>query len=569
MPTYKKLLPYLLLNKRYFAGMIVFGIIMSVAQAYVARITGQLFDGLNNKDIQAAIVASLYIPALYFVHGIARYLHWFYLKMTAELLSTKLQRELQEKYMQMNLGYYSSSDTGGMISKTINDVSAIQFGVTIFADLAREPITALLLMGYILYLDWKLTVILLLVCPPVIFIISSLSRGVRKYSHQQQESMEDFTSTLKETVDGVRIIQSFNLMNEMRRRLSLVIDHYIAVRKKIIIRQESAGPLTEFLVSTVVALLFYYKGHDIINGTSTLGEFMAYFTALAIMTPSIKKIQDGIIRIQPTLASTERIFTVLAAKTIVPETVNPVTFPLDWKEIEFKNVSFSYGNSAVLKSISLKIKRGERLALVGESGSGKSTFVNLLERFYDPLEGEILIGGVSTRNISLHELREHIALVTQDVFLFNDSIERNIQSGNFGKQHYTVQESAQMANAHDFIARMQNGYETRAGDRGGRLSGGEKQRISIARAIYKNAPILILDEATSALDSASEVEVQKGLDKLMEGRTAFVIAHRFSTIVNADRILVFKHGEIIEQGTHQQLMEHKGTYYEFQQLQKI
>lgn len=569
MVLFKRLLPYLLEHKRYVFAMVFFGLIMSAADVSVTYITQQIFDGFQNKDLSVAMTVALYIPVVYLIHGGARFVHWFYLKMIAEFMTTRMQRELQEKYMRMNLSYYGNTETGGMISKTINDVLAVQYGVNIFADLVREPVTVLLLLGRILYLDWKLTVLLLIIAPPLVFIIGGLSRGVRKYSRRQQETMEDFTSTLKETVDGVRIIQSFNLMDEMRRRLGLVIDKYIKVRKSVIKRQEFSGPITELLAASMVALVFYYKGMDIAAGHSSIGDFMGYFTALAMITTPIKKIQDGIIRIQPTLASADRIFEVLDAKTVVPETANPIAFPSNWKEIEFNNVSFSYGTSPVLKNINLTVKRGETIALVGESGSGKSTLVNLLERFYDPTHGEIKIGGLSTQDMSLQSLRENIALVTQDVFLFNDTIERNIQSGNFSKEHYSAQDSAKMANAHDFISRMPEGYKTRAGDRGGRLSGGEKQRISIARAIYKNAPILILDEATSALDSASEVEVQKGLDKLMEGRTTFVIAHRLSTVMTADRILVFKNGEVIEQGSHQDLLNRKGAYFDFLQLQRI
>lgn len=570
MITLRKILPYLLQHKGSFAIVILFGILMSACDSAMVYLVKTLFEEVfQNKNISYALIIPAAIPIVYFFHGIGRFGHLYFMKFTGEKIATRIQSELQDKYMHLSLSYYGGTNSGGMISKVINDVAVFQWGINIFSDIVREPITILILLGWVFYLDWKLTLLLLTVGPLIVFIINRLSRSVRKYSHKQQETMEQFTSTLKETVDGVRIIQSFNLMEEMRRRMRVVIDYYLSVRKKIISRQEVASPISEFLAAVLIGAIFYYKGQDIIAGRSTIGDFMGYITALGFIQQPIKKLQDGVMRLQPTLAAAERIFNVIEAKEIVPEVPQAKPFPKNWKEIEFRDVSFAYHNDLVLKNISLKIKRGELIALVGESGSGKSTFVNLLERFYDPSQGEILIDGLSTKDMNLFDLRQNIALVTQDVFLFNDTIARNIQSGNFNRETHTVEECARMANAHDFIARMPEGYNTMAGDRGSRLSGGEKQRISIARAIYKDAPILILDEATSALDSASEVEVQKGLDKLMEGRTAFVVAHRLSTIVKADRILVFKNGEIIEQGTHADLMSKQGVYFDFHALQRI
>lgn len=570
MKTLKKLLPYVLPHKAAFALVILFGALMSASDAGVAVLVKYLFEEVfEKKNADMALIIPALIPVMYLVHGVSRFLHLSILKYTGEKIATRIQKDLQEKYMKLSLSYYNSSETGGMISKVINDVMVVQWGLNVFADIIREPLTIILLLSWLIYLDWKLTLIILTVGPIIVFILNRLARSVRKYSHKQQESMERFTSTLKETVDGVRVIQSFNLSEEMKRRLNKVIEYYLGVRKKIILRQESSGPTTEFLAACVIGAVFFYKGQDVISGASTVGALMGYFVALGYIQQPIKKLQDGVMRLQPTIASAERLFQVLEATAIVPEVKGAVPFPNTWENIEFRNVSFSYGAEAVIKNVNLTVKRGEVIALVGESGSGKSTLVNLLERFYDPSQGEIKVGGVSIRDIDLYSLRENISLVTQDVFLFNDSIEQNIRSGNFNREFYSVEEAAKMANAHDFIMRTPEGYKTPAGDRGGRLSGGEKQRISIARAIYKNAPILILDEATSALDSASEVEVQKGLDKLMEGRTAFVIAHRLSTIVKADRILVFKNGEIVEEGTHDSLMNQKGAYHQFHQLQKL
>jgi ATP-binding cassette subfamily B protein/subfamily B ATP-binding cassette protein MsbA len=268
------------------------------------------------------------------------------------------------------------------------------------------------------------------------------------------------------------------------------------------------------------------------------------------------------------MVALERVNQVLATENALKIPEKALPFPRDWQEIEFRNVTFAFsGRSPVLKNIHLKVRRGEVIALVGTSGGGKSTLINLLMRFFDPIEGEILIGGVNIAHMDLADLRAHIGLVSQDVFLFGDSIEKNIQAGDFSKPLEGVEAAAQLANAHNFIMHSKGGYHAQVGDMGNMLSGGEKQRISIARAIFKNAPILLLDEATSALDSESEREVQKGLDKLMEGRTAFVIAHRLSTIAQATRILVLKKGEIVEEGTHDELLKKSGEYSRFHSLQ--
>jgi subfamily B ATP-binding cassette protein MsbA len=566
----KKLYPYLWVHRWPFLVVFGCGLLLSATDGTLPYLSQKLFDDVFVKrDQRMALLIPAAIPLVFLIHGAARYVHMYFLKVIGEKVVTRLQKELQTKYMHLSLTYYGANTTGALISKTINDIQLVKDGISTITEVLHMPLTIIGLLGWLFYLDFKMTASLFILGPVIVLIVSKFAKGVRRHSHSQLESMEEFTSTLKETVDGIRIIQSFNLVSYMEERLQKIIDHYISFRKKIISLQESSGPITEFLASIMVAGIFYYKGQQIINNSSSVGSLMGYVAALFVLTPAIKKLQEGFMRIQPTVAACERIFEILESTNVVPETSSPQSFPTNWTEIEFRNVSFKYDSNLVLRNVNLKIKRGEVIALVGESGSGKSTLVNLLGRFYDPTSGEILIGGIPIRNFRLKDLRENIALVTQDVFLFNESIETNIRSGNFESGVRSVEDSAKMANAHDFIKRFPEGYTLLAGDRGGRLSGGEKQRVSIARAIYKNAPILILDEATSALDSASEVEVQKGLDKLMEGRTAFVIAHRLSTVSGSNRILVFKSGEIIEQGTHLELMNQQGTYFGFHQLQKI
>ena len=569
MQTFKKLFPYLWHYRWSYIGVLICGILLSGTDSLIPWLTQRLFDDVfRNKDARMALLIPAAIPVIFLVHGVARYIHMYILKVIGERVITTLQSQLQDKYMLLSLSYYGTNTTGALISKTINDIQIIKEGMGTVTEVVHQPLTIALLLGWMFYLDWEMTLALFTIGPIIVFIVNQLAKSVRKYSHRQQESMEDFTSTLKETVDGIRIIQSFNLNKHMQSRLQKVIDTYIAVRKKIISRQESSGPITEFLAAIMIGGIFYHKGQQVLMDQATPGDVMSYLATIGVLTPAIKKLQEGFMKLQPTLSSCDRVFEALESPAVVPETKTPVPFPKDWKTIEFRSVSFSYSKNLALQDVTLKFSRGEVIALVGESGSGKSTLVNLLARFYDPTAGQILVDGIQTSRFSLHELRQNIALVTQDVFLFNDSIETNIRSGNFEREFHSVKDSAKMANAHDFIERIPEGYATLAGDRGGRLSGGEKQRISIARAIYKNAPILILDEATSALDSASEVEVQKGLDQLMQGKTVFVVAHRLSTVVNADRILVFKDGKILEQGSHRELMDRKGASFQFHLLQR-
>ncbi len=531
-----------------------------------------LFDEVfTKKSPEMKLLVPLSFVGLYFLHGTARFFHMYYLKMTGERLIMAMRLDLQQKFMRLNLTFHGryEAGSGGLLSRILNDMVVVQWGLQILADIVREPITAIGLLIGMFYLDWKLTLFTLIVAPVIALILKQLARSIRKYSHHQQSSMEDITTVLKETLDGVRVIQSFSLESEMGLRLSKKMNDYLSHRSKIIAREEVAGPISEFIGSIVFALITVYMADQIIGGQSSTGTFMSFVAALAQFQPPIKKLQDAYIRLQQTVAATLRLFEIIEDPNEVPQSKSHKKFPQNFNEIKFDHVNFAYDQRPTLRNINLSVKRGEVIALVGESGSGKSTLVNLLERFFEPTGGQIFIGDTPIDEIDLKDLRKNIALVTQDVFLFNESIERNIQAGNFDRTDGSAQDCARSANAFEFISKMEKGFSTSAGDRGARLSGGERQRISIARALYKDAPILILDEATSALDSASEVEVQKGLDLLMEGRTVFVIAHRLSTVVNADRILVLKEGQVVEDGRHNDLLGKQGQYFNFYKLQTL
>ena len=571
--------------------MMICGALMSVCQATVPPLFGYLFNrvfsqgslGQEQLDILDKVFAATTgnspqdlvwaIPAacivIYFFNGTFRYIHMFIMRYTGDKVANQIRVRLLEKYLELNLTFHSkyASGSGGLLSRTLNDVYTIQNSTGLIADLVREPILAALLIALMIHEDWKLTATIFIAVPVLAFILNSLAKSLRKYAHLHQEVLESLTETLKEALDGVKIIQSFNLGDKVAGEFKKRARRYLMTRRKIVSREEFSGPISELVAAFVFAGMVFYFGHGVINGDMTPGSFLSFVAAMGFMQKPIKKIQEAFIRVQQTMVSTERVFTILNDDRVVKEAENTLPFPSNWKEIQFKNVSFSYEADTVLNRFNINVKRGEVIALVGSSGSGKSTLMNLLERFFDPCEGTICFDGVSTLEMNLKDLRRNIALVTQDVFLFNDTIANNIRFGDLSNKNGDIRAAAQAANAYDFIQKLPNRFENKVGERGNLLSGGEKQRISIARAIYKDAPIIILDEATSALDSVSEIEVQKGLEKLMEGRTVFVIAHRLSTIKSADRILVLDKGSIVEQGTHEELLAKKAEYFNFHQIQ--
>lgn len=545
------------------------GILMALCDTASVNFMKTIFDGLNQGNVEAIKSTAGIIIGLALIKGISRYIHLYNMNCTAELVAQGLREKLQKKFMRLNLSFHNgyAAGSGGLISRILNDIVVIFHGLRMFADFFREPFVFIGMMATLFYLNWRLTLSILVLLPFILWFLRQISRSIKKYSIKGQEDLERITSTIKESLDGVRIIQSFNLEDEMAKKFSQESNVFLHSRKKIHALIESSGPVTEFIMTVLTFGILFYMTLEVAGGRTTFGEIISYIAALLMLSAPVKKLQESYVRLQETSVAAKRVYSLLEEPSEVHESKILKQFPENWNEIEFKDVSFSYGEHQVLKNVSLKIKRGQLVAFVGSSGSGKSTLVNLLERFFDPSEGQILIDNTSIDEIGLKELRSKIALVTQDVFLFSDSIEKNIWAGDFSKDKSRVSVVSEMANANKFIQRLPNKELSRVGDRGNLLSGGEKQRISIARAFFKDAPILILDEATSALDSESELEVQRGLDLLMQGRTAFVIAHRFSTIVRADCIYVMKSGQIVETGTHAELLAKQGEYSKLYSMQ--
>nr|BFD61177.1 ABC transporter transmembrane domain-containing protein [Bdellovibrio sp. CKG001]BFD68848.1 ABC transporter transmembrane domain-containing protein [Bdellovibrio sp. HAGR004] len=565
----KKILGELKPHKRLIFIVAVAGVIHAAAYSQLAYMIKPLFDNLAGAEFNQVMRLVPYALGLSLAAAVGRYFHIYLMNYVAECVVQGIRQKLQQKFMRLNLSFHNNFTTGsgGLISRILNDINVIQDGLRMVADIFLHPLLFVALIYNLLRIDWKLTLAILLLVPVIGAFLKNISRSLRKYVPMGQQVLEKMTSTIKESLDGVRIIQSFNLEKVMADRLTDESKEYLAARKLVHARTEAMGPVTELLASAIFMSVLLYSTYEVSQGRATPGTFVGFITSLLMINQPIKKFQESYLRIQQVVIASERVFSIIESDQEVPESQANKPFPSQWEKLVYKDVKFGYGKEMILKGINLEIKRGEVIALVGASGSGKSTIVNLLERFFDASSGEILIDNTNILDINLKDLRRNVALVTQDVFLFSDTIEKNIQAGNFDRSPEDIPRMAKLANAHEFIMKTPNGYQTRVGDRGNLLSGGEKQRISIARAMFKDAPILILDEATSALDTASEIEVQKGIDHLMEGRTAIVIAHRLSTIQKADKIVVLKDGNIVEIGNHQSLLNQEGEYFRFHSLQ--
>ena len=514
---------------------------------------------INHKQLLFFMTLSL--PVYYLVFGLIRYLHFFLIKSIGEQIISDIRVALMDKFMELDTFSMNRQKKGsaGLLSRTLNDTMVLQQGLQYYVDLIREPIMALFLISYMFFINWQISLGACVFLPLFVGVIRYVTKSLKKFGHQSQESLEDITRTLKEGLEGMRVIQSFNLQEKMKKKFRKQVDHYFSRRKKIIKREELGSPINEWFASILVSGICLVQAQMIWGNQSDIGSFIAFLMAAGMLDKPVKKSQQAIIRIQQNVVALERLKEVLSVSTQVKDPSRPLIFPEDWQSIQFKNVCFSYNQKPILKNINLNIKRGEVVALVGQSGAGKSTLANLLQRFSDPDSGEILIGSTPIHKMKTATLRSKIGYVTQDVFLFDDSVENNIWFGNPKRDKKEVPLAAKIANVTPFI-QNNRGFHSSVGERGFRFSGGEKQRISIARAVFKDPPILVLDEATSALDSTSEQEVQKGIQALLQGRTALVIAHRLSTVIHSDRILVMKNGQIVEEGNHQSLIDGKNEY---------
>ncbi len=518
----------------------------------------ELFTVQKEKMIVAVPLA---IMAVGIVKGISSFGQSYFMGFVGMGIVRDIRKRLYEHILSLPVGYFTGSPTGLLISRLTNDVNLLQSTTSeAVATVLKQSLTILVLAGIVISLDWKLALAAGIALPLSIYPMRKLGKKMKRASTEGQATMGTMTMLLHEAIAGIRIVKAFSMEGYEAERFRKENDRFTRTQIKSVKVRSISSPLMEMLGAVAFAITIWYAAYRISSGTLKPEAFISFFASVIMFYQPIKSLNGVNLNIQQGLAAGVRIFDVLdtAPEPFAPEGGSETAGINDC--IEFRGVSFDYGNEQVLKDVNLKVKKGTVLAIVGSSGAGKTTFVNLIPRFYDATGGAILFDGRDIKGLGLKSVRQASAIVSQQVILFNDTVRRNIAYGDFSKTDDEIMRAAKAANAHDFIMRLPEGYDTVIGEGGIKLSGGERQRISIARAILKNAPILILDEATSALDAESELEVQKAIANLMHGRTTFVIAHRLSTVRNADRIIVLSGGSISEEGRHEGLIAGNGEY---------
>jgi subfamily B ATP-binding cassette protein MsbA len=532
-----------------------------------------LVDRLNNTPAQAMLSALAFgILILFFLKGVFGFLQSYIMSDIGQRIVRDIRLKLYAKLQGLSLDYFTKKRGGEMISRVTNDVkvveNAVSYGST---DLIYQGLQVIIFTFLTFFIYFKMALVSFVLLPLISLPIIKVGRALRKLSKKSQDKMADINSILYETIIGTRIVKAFNMEEYEIGKFNRVNHEYYKISMKSIKRLLLLGPGTEFLGCIAGIFVFFWGGKEVIAGRLSFGVFGLFLGALLSLIRPFKKISQVNSLNQQAIAASERIYEVLETNPSVVEGAGASELSAFKERIVFEDVWFDYGGAQILKGINLEVKKGQMLAIVGLSGSGKSTLVDLIPRFYDPTRGRIIIDGYDAKDLTFKSLRRQIAIVTQETILFNDTIRANIAYGDLLACDKDIEAAASQAYAYDFIRNLEQGFNTIIGDRGVKLSGGERQRIAIARALLKNPSILILDEATSQLDSQAERLVQEALDKLVQGRTVFVIAHRLSTVRNAQKIVVLDKGMIMEAGTHSQLIEKEGLYsqlYRMQELQK-
>ena len=526
----------------------------------------------DDGPMAALVFICLASIVIFFLKNLFRYMAMYFLAFLRTGMVKDIQDSLYHKVVDLPISFFSEKRKGDLLARMTSDVKEVESSIINSLEaLVREPITIVIVLISMLLISAKLTLFVFIFLPITGFIISAVGKRLKAQSLAAQKENGVFLSFLEETLTGLKVIKGFNAEGKLAKKFTDSTERFKNIMNSVLQRKGLASPLSEFLGVAVVITVLWYGGSLVFDENSGLKpqDFMGYIGLFYTIINPVKAITTVNYSIKKGNAAGERIFEILETENSIKEAVNPTEITRFDNGIDFKNVSFGYENENVLEGFNLKVNKGHTVALVGQSGSGKSTVANLVTRFYDVNEGSIEIDSINIKDISKKSLRGLMGLVTQDSILFNDSVKNNIGLGKTNATEEEIREAAKIANAHDFILELPEGYNTNIGDGGNKLSGGQKQRLSIARAVLKNPPIMILDEATSALDTESERLVQDALEKMMRNRTSIVIAHRLSTIQNADSIVVMSKGKIVEQGRHEELMQSKKGYQKLVKMQTL
>jgi subfamily B ATP-binding cassette protein MsbA len=527
-----------------------------------------LDDIFIQKKVSLLSLLPLFIIFLYVIKGLFAYGQSYLMSYVGERIVANMRMALYTHLQRLSLSYFDRTSTGLLMSRILNDITLIQGAVSsAVTGILKDSFTILGLIGVIFYRDWQLAILAILVLPVAVFPIVKFGRKLRKISTQSQKTMAEISIHLHETLSGNRIVKAFHTEDYEIERFSQRVQKFFQWTMKDVSIKSMSSPIMEFLGGIGIAAIIWYGGYQVLKGYSTPGTLFSFLTALLMLYEPIKHLSGVNNTIQQGMAAAIRVFEIMDIPEEIHDQEGAKAINRIDQGISFRKVSFAYGNDWVLRDINFEVKVGEIIALVGTSGGGKTTLVNLIPRFYEASEGDIFFDNRSIKTITQASLRRQIGIVTQQTILFNDTVRNNIAYGSPEKTEDDIIRAAQAAYAYEFILRLPEKMDTMIGEQGVRLSGGERQRIAIARALLKDAPVLILDEATSSLDSDSEAEVQRALENLMKGRTTFIIAHRFSTIRNVDRIIVLADGRIVEEGNHDRLMALNGEYKRLYEIQ--
>jgi len=526
----------------------------------------------TDGPVRALLIVCIISISLFFFKNLFRYLAAFVLAFLRNGVVKDIRNELYDKIVSLPISYFSEKRKGDIISRMSNDVKEIEMSfLTSLEAIFRDPLTIIITLAAMLSMSYQLTLFVLVLLPISGIIISSLSKRLKATSLKAQEETGTFLSFIEETLTGLRVIKAFSAEERISKKFKNSTYKFFRLMNHVLHRQTLGSPLSEFLGASTIIGILWFGGRIVLTHQSNLKpeEFLTFIMLFYLVLTPAKKITAAFYSIRKGMASADRIIEILDMENTIKDAPNALV-KNDFEEVlELKNVCFKYKKEAVLKDFSLRIPKGQTIALVGQSGSGKSTIANLITRFYDVKKGSVSIDGIDIKDLNIKSLRGLMGIVTQDSILFNDTVANNIALGVENATEEAIEKAAKIANAHEFIVDLPEQYNTNIGDGGNTLSGGQKQRLSIARAVLKNPPIMILDEATSALDTESEQLVQKALEKMMENRTSIVIAHRLSTIQKADLIVVMRKGEIVEQGKHEDLLAKKGEYFKLVSMQSF